>query len=530
LIYVFEDYSLDPDRRELRRGADVVGVEPQVFDLLHYLITSRDRVVSKDDLMAAIWNGRIVSESALTSRLTAVRHAIGDSGEEQRLIRTFPRKGIRFVGAVREEGRPIHAFRARVHDDGGLTTSTTQGAPKLPDRPSIAVLPFQNLSGDSEQEYFIDGMVEDIITALSRMRWLFVIARNSSFAYKGRPVDVKRVAHELGVRYVLEGSVRKAARRVRIAGQLIDGSSGAHLWAERFEGALEDVFELQDQMTASVVGAIAPRLEQAEIERARRKPTDSLDAYDCYLRGMASLYQWTRESMSEALRMFYRAIELDPKFSSAYGAAAWCYVDRKANSWMTDCVRESAETARLARRAVALGKDDAPALAFGGFALTFVVGDLDDGAAFIDRALVLNPNMAAAWSFSGWARIWLGDPGMAIEHLARAMRLSPLDPDIGRIQVATAHAHFFAGRYDLASSWAEMALRAWPDYVFPLRIAAASHALAGRLGQARKVLARLRQLDPTLRVSNLRERLGPYQRPKDLARYEEGLRRAELPE
>ncbi len=424
--------------------------------------------------------------------------------------------------------RPVRVYRVRIGE-----TSMQPAAPPplaLPDKPSIAVLPFANLSGDPEQDYFADGIVEEIITALSRMRWLFVIARNSSFTYKGRTVDVKQVARELGVRYVLEGSVRKAASRVRIAGQLIDGSTGAHLWADRFEGTLEDIFDLQDQVTASVVGAIAPRLEQAEIERARRKPTESLDAYDCYLRGMASYYQWTREGTSEALRMFYRAIELDPNFASACGAAAWCYVDRKANSWMTDRVRESAETARLARQAVALGRDDAPALAFGGFALALVVGDLDDGAAFIDRALALNPNLAAAWSFSGWARIWLGEPDTAIEHLARAMRLSPLDADIGRMQAATAHAHFFAGRYDLASPWAEMALRAWLDHAVALRIATASHALAGRLEQAQKLLARLRQVDPALRVSNLRDRLGPYRRPEDLARYEEGLRRAGLPE
>ena len=402
--------------------------------------------------------------------------------------------------------------------------------PALPDRPSIAVLPFHNLSGDPEQEYFADGMVEDIITALSRMRWLFVIARDSSFTYKGRTVDVKQVARELGVRYVLEGSVRKAASRVRIAGQLIDGSTGAHLWADRFEGALEDVFDLQDQMTASVVGAIAPRLEQAEIERARRKPTGSMDAYDYYLRGMASFYQRTREGNSEALRMFYRAIELDPDFALAYGMAAFCYCGRKQMSWVTDREQEIAETARLARRAVDLGKDDAAALSASGIALAFVVGDLDDGAAFIDQALALNPNLAAAWTNSGWTRIYLGESDSAIEHLARAMRLSPIDPLIGRMQAATAHAHFFAGRYDMAASWAGMALRARPDLHHALRIAAASHALAGRLEQAQQALARLRQIDPALRVSHLKDMLGPYRRPEDVAKYEEGLRKAGLPE
>src|SRR5215469_1488277 len=277
MIYVFENYSLDPERRELRRGAEVVAVEPQVFDLLHYLITARERVVTKDDVFAAVWNGRIVSESALTSRLTAVRQAVGDSGEEQRLIRTFPRRGLRFVGKVREEPGSDAARYGR-----DLATADHQPTLKLPDKPSIAVLPFQNISGDPEQEYFTDGMVEEIITALSRMRWLFVIARNSSFAYKGRAIDVKQIGRELGVRYVLEGGVRKAANRLRITSQLIDVSMGVHIWVDRFDGGIEDVFDLQDQVASSVVGAIAPKLEQAEIERAKRKTTESLDAYDYY--------------------------------------------------------------------------------------------------------------------------------------------------------------------------------------------------------------------------------------------------------
>jgi adenylate cyclase len=436
--------------------------------------------------------------------------------------------------AVKNIARPLRVFRVSWDvpgaSGGRAGAEPARPALSLPDKPSIAVLPFQSLSGDPEQEYFADGMVEDITTALSRMRWLFVIARASSFTYKGRAVDVKQIARELGVRYVLEGSVRKAANRVRIAGQLIDGSTGAHLWADRFEGALEDIFNLQDQVTASVVGAIGPRLEQAEIERAKRKPTESLDAYDCYLRGLASHYSWTKEGTSEALRMLYRAIELDPDFASAYGAAAWCYIARKISGWTTDREQEIAETARLARRAVELARDDAQALATAGFALAYVVRDLDDGAAFIERALALNPNLAVAWRFSGLAKLWLGEPDTAIEHLSRAMRLSPLDPLMARMQAAIAQAHFFAGRYDVASSSAGMALRDQPDYIIALRIAVASNALAGRLEQAQKGLARLRQLDPALRVSNLRDRLGPYRRPEDLARYEEGLRNAGLPE
>jgi TolB-like protein/Tfp pilus assembly protein PilF len=401
--------------------------------------------------------------------------------------------------------------------------------PTVPERPSIVVLPFQNLSGDPEQEYFSDGIVEEITTALSRFRSLFVIARNSAFTYKGRAVDVRQVGRELGVRYLLEGSVRKAANRVRITGQLIDAATGAHLWADRFEGSPQDIFDLQDQVTASVVGAISPALEQAEIERVKRKPTESLGAYDYFLRGIAAINQETREGHSAALSLFYKAIELDPDFASAYGLAAYCHCHRKTNGWISDHARELAETARLARRAVELDKDDAVALTWGGFSLAYVVRELRAGAAFIDRALLLNANLAAAWMASGWVRNWLGKPDQAIEHLARAMRLSPLDPQTNTTRTATAHAHFFAGRYDEASSWAAMALREWPDFQTALRIAAASYALAGHLEEAKNVRERLQRLDPALRISNLQDELGPYP-PEYLARYVEGLRAAGLAE
>ncbi|MBR1285433.1 adenylate/guanylate cyclase domain-containing protein [Bradyrhizobium sp. AUGA SZCCT0177] len=401
----------------------------------------------------------------------------------------------------------------------------------LPNKPSIAVLPFTNLSSDPEQEFFADGMVDDIITALSHFKALFVIARNSSFTYKGRAVDVKQIGRELGVRYVLEGSVRKAANRVRITGQLVDAATGAHLWAERFDGGLGDIFNLQDQVTESVVGAIAPAVEKAEIERAKRKPTESLDAYALYLRGLPRFYQVaSRQANEEALRLFNSAIELDPDFASAYGRAAHCYAIARANGWISVTPNEIAEVTRLAQRAVELGKDDPIALASGGWALAFVVRDLEVGAGLIDRALVLNSNWAEAWSFGGWVKIWLGEPEAAIERFARAMRLSPLDPSLLRMPSGTANAHFFLGRYDEAASWAAMALQDNPDYQPGLRIAAASNAMAGRPEQAHKAVARLRRLNPTLRVSTLKDVLGPFRRAEDLLRYEEGLRQAGLPE
>ncbi len=453
--YAFEDYVIDPDRRELTRSAEPIAVGPQVFDLVLYLVRNREHVVSKDELLDAVWAGRLVSESTLTSHINAARKAIGDSGQNQRLLRTIARKGFRFVGDVSEIG----SRSAAVGDEPGAPDKTSAEAPTLPDRPSIAALPFLNLSGDSEQEYFTDGVVEDIITALSRIRWLFVIARNSSFTYKGRAVDVKQVGRELGVRYVLEGSVRKAAHKLRITGQLIDAATGAHLWAERFESALDDIFELQDQFTEAVVGAIAPQLERAEIERAKRKPTESLDAYDYYLRGMANLHLGSRESIAAALGQFNQALERDPNYASASAMAAWCYFWRKVNGWMTDRPGEITEGARLARRAVDLGRDDAVALTRGGHALAHLTDDIAGGLALLDRALVLNPNLASAWFLAGFLRTWNGEPDAAIEHFTHAMRLSPLDPELYRIQGGLAAAHLFAGRFDAASSWAEQAFR-----------------------------------------------------------------------
>jgi TolB-like protein/class 3 adenylate cyclase/Tfp pilus assembly protein PilF len=399
----------------------------------------------------------------------------------------------------------------------------------LPDKPSIAVLPFQNMSGDPEQEYFADGMVEDIITALSHFRNLFVIARNSSFTYKGRSVDVKQVGRELGVRYVLEGSVRKAAGKVRITGQLIDAASGAHLWADRFDGSIDDIFELQDQVTSSVVNAIAPKLEQAEIERVKRKPTENLDAYDHFLRGMSVLNQWTRESNREATESFCKAIELDPNFASAYGMAAWCYVWRKANGWMNDRDVEIGEATRLAKRAVELGRDDAVALSRAGHVIAYVVGDLDSATPAIERALLLNPNLASAWNFAGWTRVLRGEPEAAIEYLARSMRLSPLDQLGYSAKGSTAHAHFFLGADEDASAWADKAVQENPNYLIVNCIAAASHALAGHQEKAVQAVSRMLQIDPSLHISKIKE-LFPLRRPNDLAKYEEGLRKAGLPD
>jgi TolB-like protein/class 3 adenylate cyclase len=425
--------------------------------------------------------------------------------------------------------RPLRAFRIT---PPVIVQPTVPAKPDLalPDKPSHAVLPFQNMSGDPEQEYFADGIVEEIITALSRVHWLFVIARNSSFTYKGRAVDIKLVGRELGVRYVLEGSVRKASNRVRITGQLVDATTGAHVWADRCDGALDDIFDLQDQVTASAVGAIEPRLQQAEIERAGRKPTESLAAYDYFLRGMASFHLFTRDSLLEARRLFQRATELDANYASAYGMAAWCVHLSKTNGWLLDPEREIAEGVRLARRAVAVGKDDPTALWSGGHSLAYLAAEVETGAAYIDRAIVLNPNLAAAWSVSGWLRIYLGEPASAIERLERSRRLSPLDPIAYMGYAGMALALLLADRYDEAVSWAAKARNEQPNWATSLRVAAIAYALSDRIVEAREAMARLREIDPTLRLSNLERVAPPLRRPEDRARFADGLRRAGLPE
>ena len=463
--FAFGEHVLDVERRELRRGGDPVAVEPQVFDLIVYLVQNRDRVVTKDELLDAVWGGRIVSESALTARINAVRRAVGDSGEAQAVIRTIQRRGFRFIAEVREEGAP-----ATMRDAPALEAA----ALALPDKPSIAVLPFLNLSGDPDQEYFADGMIEEIITALSRIRWLFVIARNSSFTYKGQAIDVKQVGRELGVRYLLEGSVRKASGRVRIAAQLIEAETGRHVWADRFDGALEDVFELQDKVASSVAGVIEPALLAAETARSASRRTSDLSAYDLYLRAYA---MYSAFQLRQALALLEEAITRDPHYGPTLGLAAQCcqHLAINFNAPDRDAIRPKGID--FGRRAVEVAGGDPSVLADAAMALAVLGEDLDAMIALVDRALAFNPNYARGWHTSSWLRLWAGEANLAIEHAKISFRLSPRATEMPTALIGTAL--FFGRRFAEAIPRLWVAIEATPTFPNPYRCLAACYAHMG---------------------------------------------------
>jgi TolB-like protein len=518
VVLAFGDHQLDIERRELRRGAELIAIEPKAFDLLAFLVLHRERVVSKDDLLQEVWGGRIVSESALTTRINAVRRALGDDGTAQRLVRTFTRKGVRFIGEVTES--PDRSARA---------PGEVLGTAPASDKPSIAVLPFQNMTSDPEQDYFVDGMVEEITTVISRFPSLVVIARNSSFTYKGKATDVRQVARELGVRYVLEGSVRKAGNRVRIASQLINSATGAHIWADRFDGTLDDIFDLQDRVASSVVGAVEPRLRLAEIDRASRKPTGSLKAYDLYLRALAQEYKRTRDSLAEAIRLLKRALELDSAYAPAMALISGCRTLQRSRHWIPSSGPEVDEGIGMARQAISVAGDNPNVLTTGGFALSFLVGDNDSALSALDRAIVLNPNCALAFGLRALVLVFLNRPDDAILAAQQAMRLSPRDPLTVLFVQAQAFAHLAAGRYEAGMPWADQALRengGLPALRFKLSLC--GHL--GRLDEAKECLHRLRELHPEPTVASVMRDVSRGVTPEIVARMAEGLRKAGVPE
>jgi TolB-like protein/Tfp pilus assembly protein PilF len=525
LRYLFEDCAFDTSRRELHRGGKVVSVAPQVFDLLDYLIRNRERVVSKDDLIAAVWDGRIVSDTALTTRLNVARGAIGDSGEEQRLIKTLQRRGFRFVGAVREEA---------ASDEAGPTNAVvpaSQPALALPDKPSIAVLPFQNMSGDPAQDYFADGVVEEIITSLSRKKGLFVIARSSSFSYKGKQFDVRQVASELGVRYVLEGSLRKVGSKIRVTGKLIEGVSGTHLWANRFEGNLEDIFDLQDQITSDAVNAIDPEIQRAEISRSKRKPATDLNAYDYFLRAIAAHHAEpiTKESSLEARRLWKHALEIDPDYALALANFAAASIRLNANGWAEDRARTAIEAVEAARRALSIDRTDPDVLVRGGWTIGSQGRLPEEGIRLMDEGLSLDTNHALGWAWSSFLHVYLGNHGVALKRAQNALRLSPRDSQRHIMFAAMANSLFFQGDYEKAASFAEETIKLEFNQPYLRRLIIAAHAFGGRMTKAQAMLAQLLDADPAASISKFAKAM-PYHRPEDRARLDQGLRLAGLPE
>jgi adenylate cyclase len=679
LLYSFEDFSLDTARRELRRGGVLIALQPQVFDLLEYSIRNRERVVSKDDLLAAVWNGRIVSESTMSTRINAARTAIGDSGEEQRLLRTAHGKGIRFVGAVREEEETVRklaaifaadvagysrlmgqdeigtlrrltacrailderiaAYRGRIFgsagdsvvadfasaidavqcavavheaiakdradrpaseqmrlrigvhvgdiivqggnlfgdgvniaarlealaEPGGICISGTVRdyiGTKLPlaftdlgeqlvknitqpiraygiggasataiGAPSIAVLPFTNMSGDPEQEFVADGIAEDIITALSRYPSLFVIARNSSFTYKGRAVDLKQVGRELGVRYVLEGSVRRAADRIRVTAQLVEAETNNHIWAERYDRNLADIFALQDEITEAVTIAIAPVIADAERQRAMRKPPGSLDAWAAYQRGLWHFGKFSADDNLAAQKFFQQAIDLDPNFAGGYSGLAWArrhavQVQRHATLGVLgrDMAENLTAAEALARRAVALDGNDAEARTRLGQIL-MARGIYRDALAETERALAISPNLASAHGVLGAVLMWSGRPKEGRVALEHSIRLDPRQPNLALQLSQVAISFYLSGEYDAAVEAGRRAIRAFPDFPQTYRWHAAALGQLGWTAEATEALQKAITVAPALFEMHVHAR-AQFMRPEDHAHWLEGLRKA----
>jgi TolB-like protein len=525
MILSFGDYEIDVERREIRRAKALVHVEPQVFDLLVYLVENRDRVVSKDDLIASVWGGRIVSDSTLTSRINAARNAIGDRGQDKKLIRTIARKGLRFVGAVRIQ--PNGDELAKVSD---LPLDEIQEqlrmALPLPDRPAIAVLPFTNMTGDPEQEYFSDGISEDIITALSKLRWFFVIARNSSFIYKGRSVHLKQIAEELGVAYVVEGSVRKDGDRVRITAQLNDVFTGSHIWAERYDRNLADVFAVQDEITEAIVAAIEPQLYAAENFRARRKPPGSMDAWDLLMRALSHYWRVTRQDNVVAQALLEKAITIDPNYGQARGMLAASHTFSAHMGW-EDMAATAAPIAESAAQAAILSDGEDPWAHYALGCVYLFARRFDDSLAEFESALRLNPNFSLAQGYYGLTLAYCGRSAEAELAASRALRLSPHDPLSAIYYGIASYAQYVGRNYKEAMRLAREGIRQRADFVGAHRVLTAAAGMAGQADIAKAALQELRRAQPNISLDWIAKQM-PIKHDTELEHYLEGFRRAGL--
>lgn len=512
-ILEFGPFRLDADAGILFRGAEPTPLGQRAVLLLALLVRRAGAPVSKDDLIEAVWPGQAIEDSNLTVQIAAVRRMLADISGQTHWIETLPRRGYRYIGP------PV-----RMSDHASAASDAQRLM--LPDKPSVAVLPFSNLSSDAAQDYFADGMVDDIITGLSRINWLFVIARNSTFTYKGRAVDVKQVGRELGVRYVLEGSVRKTGTTVRITGQLIDASTGVHLWAERYDRRSDDIFALQDDIAMSVVGAIAPSLRRAELNRVRRKRPDSLDAYDLALRAQPDVDSGMPEQVTRALVLLERSIALEPDYALAHGNAAMCHHCLFLRAGLQETNRTA--SLRHARSAIAHGQDDALALTLAGFSIG--MDGHDRAAAFtaLDAALAISPSSALTYILGSVMLGWGGDAERAIEWSEKGMRLSPFDSWAFAAFDAQALGHFHRGRYEEACYAAYRSVQANPRHSITHVQLAAALAKLGRLQEAKAAAARVLELHPTFRYG--RQFAGVNCDPGLASSLGEALRIAGLPE
>ena len=522
--FVFDNQKLDTDRRELRRGCGSISVEPQVFDLLVYLVRNHDRVVSKDDLIASVWGGRVVSESTMASRINAARKAVGDSGKDQRLIRTIPRRGFRFVGAVHAQPGDNQSTRGAEPALEEIPEQPRAALP-LPDRPAIAVLPFINMSDDPEQEYFSDGISEDIITALSKLRWFYVIARNSSFIYKGKSVPLKQIADELGVGYVVEGSVRKGGDRVRITVQLNDVTTGSHIWAEHYDRNLTDVFAVQDEITEAIVAAIEPQIYAAENFRARRKPPNSMDAWDLVMRALSHYWRVTRHDNLVAQALLEKAIAIDPNYGQALGVLATSHSFCAHMGW-ADMATALPVAERAAVAAIQADSEDPWAHnALAGVHLSR--RRFDDSLSEFELALRLNPNFSLAQGYHGLALSYCGRWEEGNAAARRALRLSPRDPLSALYYGICAYAQFVGRNYDEAMRLSREAIRQRGDFVGAHRVLTAAAGMAGQAEVAKLALQDLRRAQPNISLTWIANQM-PWRHDADREHYLQGLRSAGL--
>ena len=520
--FSFADHTLDIERRELRRGEEAIALEPQVFDLLAYLVQSRDRVVSKDDLIATVWGGRIVSDATLSSRIYAARKALGDTGRDQKMIRTVSRKGLRFIGTLNA-----------LANDGARTSvwlpATEQASSRreaaIMHRPAIAVLPFTNMSDDPEQEFFSDGISEDLITALSKLRWFFVIARNSSFTYKGKAVHIKQVAAELGVRYVVEGSVRKSGDRVRITAQLNDTATGSHIWAERYDRDLVDVFAVQDEITDAIVTAIEPQIYVAENFRSRRKPPNSVDAWDLVMRALSHHWRVTRRDSAAAQVLLEKAIAIDPNYGQALALFATNHMFGVHLGWV-DIATAAPVAERAALAAIAADSEDSWAHTALG-SVYFSTRRLDDSLAEFELALQLNPNFSLAQGYYGLALSYSGRWQDAYVATQRAIRLSPRDPSSAIYYGVAAYSQFVGRNYSEAIALAREATRQRGDLTGAYRVLTVAAGMAGQIDVAKAALQELRRTQPNISLAWISTQL-PWKLDSDREHYLEGFRRAGL--